>query len=132
MCVEFLDHLNNLNKKGEMYMLIVEAYYRVKPGKRDELIKIAQINIDATRKEVGNITYNHYPSSEDTQGMFVFEIWENEEVFNYHPKTEHHKQFCMDRRPLIEPNSYKITMYNAEVNEERTNSARAFATKNID
>jgi|GEM_PF-159985 len=112
-------------------MLIVEAYYRVKPGLRDQLIEIAKLNVDATRLEEGNISYEHYPSSEDPDSMFVFEKWESVELFNHHSKTEHHKAFCVSRRPLLEPNSYHITIYNAEENVERTKQSREFVKNAI-
>lgn len=112
-------------------MLIVEAYYTCKPGTRKELLEIVKPNIAGTRKEPGNISYMHYPDPNDETGMFVFEKWESVELFNNHSKTEHHKAFCAARRPLLEPGSYQITIYNAEVNEARTQQSREFVKKAI-
>lgn len=113
-------------------MLMVEAYYRVKPGMRDKLMEVCKPNVDGTRKEKGCISYTHYPSPEDEQGMFVFEKWESLELFNEHAKQEHHKNFCVARRPLLEPGSYHITIYNAEENVERTRQSREFVKQAID
>ncbi len=107
-------------------MLIVEAYYTCKPGMRPKLLEIVKPNIEGTHKEPGNISYMHYPDPDDENKMFVFEKWESLELFNNHSKTEHHKTFCALRRPLLEPGSYFITIYNAEVNEERTKQSREF------
>ena len=112
-------------------MLIVEATYRCKPGMRDQLLAILKPNVEGTRKEKGNISYAHYPSPENDADMFVFEKWENPEVFAGHSSTPHHQAFCAARRPLLEPNSYHITFWNSEVNEELTASARAFVKVHI-
>lgn len=112
-------------------MLLVEAYYRCKPGMRTRLLEIVKANVEGTRKEPGNISYTHYPDPDDDCGMFVFEKWENEAAFRPHADTEHHRTFCTLRAPLLEPNSYQITFYNAEVNENMTAKARAFAKTNI-
>ncbi len=112
-------------------MLIVEATYRCKPGTRDRLLEILKPNVEGTRKEKGNISYSHYPSPENEVDMFVFEKWENPEVFAGHSSTPHHRAFCAARRSLLEPDSYHITFWNSEVNEELTASARAFVKANI-
>ena len=112
-------------------MLIVEAYYTCKPGMRDKLLEIVKPNIDGTRREPGNISYAHYPSPDNDVDMFVFEKWESLELFNNHSKTEHHKTFCAARRPLLEAGSYFITIYNAEVTEERTQQSREFVRRAI-
>lgn len=112
-------------------MLIVVAKYTCKPGMRDELMKILVDNVENTRKEPGNISYDHFPSWENENDMYVLERWENLEVFQPHSSTEHHKRFCALRRPLLEPNSYHITFYNAEENVEYTNVARAWSQEHI-
>jgi autoinducer 2-degrading protein len=112
-------------------MLIVEATYRCKPGTRDRLLEILKANVEGTRREKGNISYAHYPSPENEVYMFVFEKWENPEVFAGHSRTPHHQAFCAARRPLLEPDSYHITFWNSEVNEELTSSALAFVKANI-
>lgn len=112
-------------------MLIVEAYYRCKPGSRDQLMELLKPNVEATRKEPGNLSYAHYPSPDNDVDVFVFEKWENVELFNHHSKTEHHQTFCSARRPLLEPGSYHITIYNAEENVERTAKSREFVKLSI-
>ncbi|HAR50036.1 hypothetical protein ER57_13330 [Smithella sp. SCADC] len=62
-------------------MLIVECTYRCKPGTRDQLLAIVKPNVEGSRKEKGNISYTQYPSPENDVDMFVFEKWENPEVF---------------------------------------------------
>ena len=112
-------------------MLIVIASYTCKPGKRPELLEIMKDNIINTRKEPGNISYDHFPSPWNDCDMHVTERWESVEAFLPHGDTEHHKRFSALRRPLLEPNSYHITLYDSEENVELTELTRKFAREHI-
>lgn len=112
-------------------MIIVEVYYRAKPGKRDEIIQLAKPNVEGSRKEKGNISYTHYASIENDQDMFVFERWENADALRAHGASEHHKAFSAARRPLLEEGSFKITVYNAEEDLAIKAENEAFVKKNI-
>lgn len=112
-------------------MIIVEVYYRAKPGMRDKIIELAKPNVDGSRKEKGNISYTHYASIENDQDMFVFERWENPDALRAHSKTEHHMAFSAARRPLLEEGSFKMTVYDATENVEITQESAAFVKKAI-
>lgn len=112
-------------------MLIVECYYTCKPGTRAQVLEYCKENIEGTRKEEGNISYMHYPDPNDENSVFVFEKWENAELFNKHDKTKHHKKFSALRRPLLEPNSFKIWIYDAEICEPVLNRVREFVKGHI-
>ena len=112
-------------------MLIVVASYTCKPGKRAELMEIMKDNIINTRKEPGNISYDHFASPWNENDMHVLERWESAEAFMPHSSTEHHKRFCELRRPLLEPDTYRITFYDAEENRELTELSRQFAKEHI-
>jgi quinol monooxygenase YgiN len=112
-------------------MLIVTAYYLCKEDKRDEVLEYCQENIRETRKEPGNISYMHYPDPENDNGVFVLEKWENETLFDKHDKTEHHRKFSALRRPLLQPNSYEITIYNAEPNDRENDRVHEFVKNHI-
>ena len=101
-------------------MLIFVAKYTCKPGIRDELIRIVKDNVENTRKEDGNISYDHFVSYENEDDMYVLERWESYEKFAPHSLTEHHKRFCKLRGPLLVPGSYKLNIYVAEEDVQRT------------
>jgi len=88
--------------------IILEVNYRVKPGMREELLKIVKDNVDNTRKEAGNIKYTHYASIENEQDMFVFEMWESVAHVEAHIHTEHYLEFANKRKPMLEKYDYKI------------------------
>jgi quinol monooxygenase YgiN len=93
-------------------MIICEVYYSVAEGRRPELMKLAEANVRASRKEEGNIAYTHYPSMENETDMFVFEIWESPEALERHIHADHYLEFSRLRKPML--TSYKFLNYEAE------------------
>ena len=112
-------------------MIIVEVYYRAKPGMREKILELAKPNVEGSRKEKGNLSYTHYPSPENDQDVFVFEKWESFADLDAHGKTEHHRTFSAARAPLLESNSFKITIWDSELNEAQTKSSQEFANRAI-
>jgi len=101
-----------------MTKYVVAVTYTVKPGMRDELMKIAQINMDKTRAEKGNIRYTHYPSMENDQDMFVYEEWERYGDLIAHSHAEHYLEFSAKRKPMLVEGSYEYTVYTAELRDQ--------------
>lgn len=87
--------------------VVIRVKYTMKPGMREELLKFVQENVDKTRQEEGNIEYAHYPSMENDQDMFVFEMWEKIEHVDAHIKAPHYLEFARRRKPMMESYSYK-------------------------
>ena len=94
-------------------MVTIAVRFRLKPGKREELLKFVMDNVVNTRKEKGNISYDQYPSMENEQDMFVFECWETEDDVNRHNSAPHFLEFAMKRKPMLE--SYTSTRYESKV-----------------
>ena len=93
-------------------MIIVAATLKAKPGKRDEVIALAQDCIAATRQEKGCISYTLYSSTEDDVTLFFFEQWENPECLINHSGSAHFKSFGVAKKPLTE-GSFRIKLYEA-------------------
>ena len=89
-------------------MIYVVATTQVKPESRDDFIKGAKVNIEATRKEPGNIAYDLHESVTDHSKMVFVEQWENAEALVPHRGAEHMKAFgrvvvkCITQPPRIE------------------------------
>ena len=98
-----------------MSVIVVAVKYTVKPGTRDEVLKLAAINIRETRKEKGCIEYTAYPSTENDQDMFVFEVWETPEALKAHTQAPHYLEFSEKRKPILVEGSFKVTKYTAEL-----------------
>ncbi|HQQ69135.1 MAG TPA: putative quinol monooxygenase [Alicycliphilus sp.] len=97
--------------------IIISVKYRLKPGKRDELLSFVSDNVLNTRKETGNLAYTHYPSLENEDEMFVFEMWEDIESLYRHIQAPHYVAFSKRRRPILQ--SYESRTYDAQLRSER-------------
>ena len=97
-----------------MSVIVVAVKYTVKPGTRDEVLKLAAINVRETRKEKGCIEYTAYPSAENDQDIFVYETWETLEDIKVHSQSPHFLEFSEKRKPMLVEGSYIIKKYTAE------------------
>lgn len=102
--------------------IIVSVKYKLKPGKRDELLSFVMENVVNTRKEPGNLAYSHYPSIENDQEMFVFEMWESLKNLDDHINMKHYIEFSDRRAPLLE--SYESDTYEAKLYRTRKKAPR--------
>lgn len=96
--------------------IIVSVVYRVKAGRRDELLSFVMDNVKSTRMEPGNIAYSHYPSIEDEQEMFVFEMWQDMKSLSDHLETDHYMRFSNRRMPMLE--SYRFQVFDGQMRRE--------------
>lgn len=97
--------------------IIISVQYRLKPGKRAELLSFVSDNVLNTRKEAGNLAYSHYPCFENEDDMFVFEMWEDLESVKRHINAPHYVEFSKKRRPILQ--SYESRTYDAHLRSER-------------
>jgi quinol monooxygenase YgiN len=96
--------------------IIVAVKYRLQPGKRDELLTFVSENVVNTRRELGNLAYTHYPSLEDDQEMFVFEMWEDLKNLDDHIRMPHYVSFSERRMPILE--SWEAQIYETRLIQE--------------
>ena len=102
--------------------ILVSVKYRLKPGKRDELLSFVMDNVHQTRREPGNLAYSHFPSIENEQDMFVFEMWESIQALDEHINAKHYIQFSDRRKPLLE--SYESQTHEASLYRSRIKAPR--------
>jgi quinol monooxygenase YgiN len=103
--------------------IVVSVKYVLKPGKRDELLSFVMDNVVNTRNEKGNIAYSHFPSLENEQEMFVFEVWESLKDLEAHINMPHYEAFDDRRRPLLE--SYEAQVYEGTLVRSTNKAPRA-------
>lgn len=93
-------------------MIKVVAKFSVQSGKVDEFKKIAEDLIDETRQEKGNISYELYQDTEDSQALTFIEEWEDQEALEKHMGTKHFQdalpQFEKITTAQPEANKYKL------------------------
>jgi quinol monooxygenase YgiN len=83
------DPNNKQNREGNM--LIVSGAYKVKPGLRDEFMKVLYDEgiLKETRAENGNIGYDYYYPYESETEVFFLERWENRDCWEAHKIAPH-------------------------------------------
>jgi len=96
--------------------IIVAVKYKLQPGKRDELLSFVSDNVLNTRREPGNLAYTHYPSLEDDQEMFVFEMWEDMKNLDDHIRMPHYVAFANRRFPILA--SWEAQIYEVRLVQE--------------
>ena len=72
-------------------MIVLNVTYKCKTAKRDEYLEaIRRERIDkASRAEAGNLKYDYYISTEDTDEVLLIEKWKDAEAIEFHKNQEH-------------------------------------------
>ncbi|MBR0468378.1 MAG: antibiotic biosynthesis monooxygenase [Mogibacterium sp.] len=73
-------------------MLVINAVFRCKEGKRDEFLKaIREEGIDiASRNEEGNSKYDFFVSAEDEIEILLLEFWKDQDAHSFHRTLPHY------------------------------------------
>ena len=95
-------------------MIVLTAKYKALPGMRDKILEVAAPCVAATRQEKGNLEYTLYLSSEDPDGILCFERWENAACLQAHGTQPHYTAFGEARKPLFDPESFQLNVYQVE------------------
>lgn len=74
-------------------MEYVIGWLRLKPGKRDEFMRVAKPVVATTQKEDGCLFYEFHPTQLDPDLVVVIEGWQSIEQHQAHQKTPHHTAF---------------------------------------
>ena len=72
-------------------MIILNVTYKCKPQMRDEFLEMIMAEgIDvACRGEEGNIKYDYYIPTDDSDDLLLVEKWRDAEVLDKHSKQPH-------------------------------------------
>ena len=75
-------------------MIVLNVTYKCKPDMRDEFLeRIMMEGIDtACRAEAGNLKYDYYYSTENSDELFLLEKWQDEDAFAEHRKMPHFRR----------------------------------------
>ncbi len=75
-------------------MIVLNVTYKCKPDMRDEFLEMIMTEgIDvACRAEEGNLKYDYYYSTENSDELFLLEKWRDEEALNGHRGMPHFRR----------------------------------------
>jgi quinol monooxygenase YgiN len=83
-------------------MIVVAVRVRVKPSKRDELIKLAQEMVALSREEKGSISYNFYADPVDSNAFLYLEEWESRSALKAHTQSAHYGKYTQALPEVLE------------------------------
>lgn len=72
-------------------MIVLNVTYKCKPEKREEFLEMIMTEgIDvASRAEAGNIMYDYYIPTDDSDDLFLLEKWRDEGALAEHGRQPH-------------------------------------------
>ena len=99
-------------------MVVVAVRVRVKPSKREDLIRMAQEMLAPSRAEKGCISYNFFADTADANAFLYFEEWESHSALKAHAQTEHYSRYSRALPDVLERPS-EIRVYDVSKVELR-------------
>ena len=70
-------------------MIVLVLKIELQHGKKEEFLKIANIMVEGTRKEAGNIEYNIYEEMNEENVVAFIEKWKDQKALDLHETMEH-------------------------------------------
>ena len=104
-------------------MIIVQGYIPIKPERREEALGMARRMTDATRDELGCITYEFFIGLSDPNTLMLFQEWETMEALMGHFQTDHMDEFLRDL-PNVVAGEVVTRRYAVQSVEEETDDAQ--------
>ncbi len=76
-------------------MLIINVRYTIKPGKREEFVKIVQKEgiLTESKNEKGNVGYDYFYPVDSDEDILLVEKWNSREVWEAHRQASHIQKF---------------------------------------
>jgi quinol monooxygenase YgiN len=93
-------------------MIVLAAKLTGKPGRRDDILRLAGAVAPPSRAEGGCLTYNFYEQQPAGNQFLFFEEWANQAALDAHFQTPHFNDFVKAIPELIE-GAPKIRIYEA-------------------
>ncbi|MBT2573224.1 antibiotic biosynthesis monooxygenase [Bacillus sp. ISL-51] len=82
-------------------MIVLQAYMKVKPEKREEFLGEAQSLVHHSRAEEGNVQYDLFEKAGEENTFVMLEKWKDEEAMKFHNGTEHFQGFVAKGKELL-------------------------------
>jgi quinol monooxygenase YgiN len=97
-----------------LILLTVEA--KVNPNKRNEFLQVVNSLFNSNQNNYGYISYNAYQKTEDTNSLYLVQLWESIDLLNKHLDSEMFTVFVGAMKILLkgEPVVEIHTIYETE------------------
>jgi len=94
-------------------MIVIAAKFKLRPGKKDDFMNLAQSVIGPSRKEKGCVSYNLYSPVENPEAFMFFEEWADQDAFDAHLREPHFIEFADESKDMLE-GDMDVNIYEAE------------------
>lgn len=92
-------------------MIIINAKFEVQEQAVEQYEALINDLVTSSRKETGNIGYEHFKSTINENTYLMYEIWESQEAIEAHNTSEHFKSFFANVKPLLAgPSDIKVSL----------------------
>jgi len=82
-------------------VIIVHGTIPIRPECRDQALQLARRMADATRTELGCISYDFYVGLSDPNTLMLFQEWESMEALMGHFQTDHMEEFLQELPDIV-------------------------------
>ncbi|AEP85310.1 MULTISPECIES: putative quinol monooxygenase [Bacillus] len=82
-------------------MIVLQAYIKVKPEKREEFLSEAQSLVQHSRAEEGNAQYDLFEKVGEENTFVMLEQWKDEAAMKFHNETAHFQGFVAKGKELL-------------------------------
>ncbi|MDP4162316.1 MAG: putative quinol monooxygenase [Bacillota bacterium] len=84
-------------------MIVIHAFIKVNPEKRDEFLEAANLVMEGSKAEEGNISYHLYEDTKESNAFVMVEEWKDLDAVRFHGGTPHYLTFgSMSKGLLLE------------------------------
>ena len=66
--------------------IVLAGRYKIKPNKRERFLELANLGLEPSRAESGNISYSFYEEAGTSNSFIYFEEWKSREALAEHLK----------------------------------------------
>lgn len=82
-------------------MIIVHGTIPIRTDAREQALELAHDMAQATREELGCLSYDFYIGLSDPNTLLLFQEWENMESLMAHFQTDHMDEFLQELPKLV-------------------------------
>lgn len=96
--------MNILLQERKMKLIVLNVYYKAKPGKREEFYRIVNEEgiPEKSRAEEGNVKYEYFKSQSDNDMLLLIEHWKDNEAFDFHASQDYFKRLQQIKSEYVE------------------------------
>ena len=83
-------------------MVIVHAFFQIKDNKGNDFLKLSHEIVENTKNEEGNISYDLFESSCDSNKFIMVEKWKDKQSLSKHEEFPYFKNFIQSIKELLD------------------------------